>query len=227
MQVIATNIAEDFLSTLIEKGREIAMYRLVAFTGAGISKASGIPTFEELGDIRDKLSRDFFESHPREFYNILNYMKQLSEKALPNPAHLALAEYGIPVVTMNIDGLHKKAGSSKVIEVHGSLDYVFCGQCGERFGYGAVEQSVHCPECSSLLQPNVVLYGDNIPLFYDAIDIMSEAEELLVVGTSFFTSTASHLVGLAQGAGVRVTTINANAEEKVPQLLAEIFSDKK
>ena len=84
---------------------------IVAFTGAGISKASGIPTFQDMDGIREKLSIDYFMSNTRDFYDVLLGMKKNIDKASPNPAHIAIAEYDLPVVTMNIDGLHKKAGS--------------------------------------------------------------------------------------------------------------------
>lgn len=199
------------------------MHRLVAFTGAGISKASGIPTFEEMGDIRDKLSRDYFNNHPEEFYKIVLDLKRLAEKAVPNPAHFALAKHNIPVVTMNVDGLHRRAGSKEVLEVHGNLDFVYCDRCSDRFDFNIVGDSVFCPRCKHLLKPNVVLYGDAIPLYLSALDLMADAEELLVIGTSFYTSTALDLVGRCQSAGIKVSTINSNAENRVPELLKEIF----
>ncbi|CCJ33470.1 MULTISPECIES: Sir2 family NAD-dependent protein deacetylase [Caloramator] len=74
---------------------------LVALTGAGISKASGIPTFNEMGNLREKLSRSFFQNNPEEFYKILIEMKEKIERAEPNPAHIALAKYNVPIVTWN------------------------------------------------------------------------------------------------------------------------------
>jgi len=204
------------------------MHRLVVFTGAGISKASGIPTFEDMGNIRDKLTRDYFNSHPDKFYQTVLEMKRLADQAEPNPAHLALARYNIPVVTMNIDGLHKKAGSQGVIEIHGNLEYVYCDKCKTRFPFDTVEESLLCPDCGphcrEILKPNVVLYGDTIPLYFTAMALMGNTEELLVVGTSFHTSTSWDLVGRAERAGVKVTTINANAEEDVPKFLSSVFS---
>lgn len=202
------------------------MHRLVAFTGAGISKASGIPTFEELGDLRIKLSREYFNRNPLDFYKILMDMRRLSEKAIPNPAHLILAKYNIPIVTMNIDGLHRKAGSKGVLEVHGNLDYVFCKKCKSRFSFTIVEESIHCCKCNELLRPNVVLYGDNIPLYFNAIDVMGDTDELLVIGTSFYTSTAYDLVDRVKRAGIKITTINNNAEKEVPKLLKKVFTKK-
>ena len=197
------------------------MYRIVAFTGAGISKASGIPTFEELGDLREKLSRSYFADNPEDFYGVLTAMKERSVKAMPNPAHLALAQYNIPVVTMNIDGLHARAGSKDVLELHGNLSYVFCPRCRRRFDFSIVKDSIRCSNCGAMLQPNVVLYGDSIPLYFDALDILGRAEEILVIGTSFYTSTAVELISRAQMAGIETTIINKDAENEVPRILKE------
>lgn len=195
------------------------MSKLVAFTGAGISKASGVPTFQELGDIRDKLSRKYFKSNLLEFYELLLDMKKKIDRSVPNPAHVALAEYNIPVVTMNIDGLHKKAESNNLIEIHGNLEYVSCPRCDIKFDFSVVGKSLYCSQCNEVLQPNVVLYGDSIPRYFDATDLIGSAKELLVVGTSFYTPTASDLVERAEMAGIKVKVINENAENEVPAYL--------
>lgn len=202
------------------------MYKLVAITGAGISQASGVPTFAEMGDIRDKLSRAYFLKNPREFYAVLGNMKKVISAALPNPAHLALAEYRVPVVTMNIDGLHKAAGSQELVEIHGNLEYLLCEKCKKRFDFDQAAKSVYCPDCGEILQPNVVLYGDNIPCFYQAVDLIGDGERVLVVGTSFYTSTVNDLVAIAQRGGITVDIINAQAEIEVPRYLKQVFSGK-
>ena len=97
------------------------MLDLVAITGAGISRASGIPTFVEMGDLREKLSRDYFRAQPEKFYEIILDIKRTVDRAQPNPAHRALAEYGVPVITMNIDGLHTRAGSERCWRSTGAL----------------------------------------------------------------------------------------------------------
>lgn len=199
------------------------MYRLVAFTGAGISKASGIPTFEDMGNLREKLSRDYFNKNTSDFYRVLYQMKQICDKALPNSAHTAIAQYDVPVVTMNIDGLHKRAGSKNVIEVHGNLEHLYCESCRRQYDYSVVEHSFYCEQCNKKLQPNVVLYGDNIPLYAVASKLVMQAEEILVVGTSFVTSTSWIFVDMAKMKGAKVTVINDNAEQKVPKYLKEIF----
>lgn len=202
----------------------IILYKLVAFTGAGISKPSGVPTFEELGDLREKLSRDYFISYPEDFYRILISMKDTIDNALPNPAHIALSKDKVPVITMNIDGLHKKAGTENLIEIHGNFEYVYCPKCKRKFDFDVVRNSIKCEYCNRVLETNVVLYGDSIPMYDDAINLVSSADELLVIGTSFYTSTSSNMVYFAKLAGAKVTIINDKAEEKVPIYLEEVFN---
>lgn len=94
---------------------------IISFTGAGISKASGIPTFQEQDGIREKLERNYAITHKKEFENVIKNMQNFCEKAEPNDAHLSLAEYKIPIITMNINKLHEKAGSKNVLNIHGEL----------------------------------------------------------------------------------------------------------
>lgn len=197
------------------------MSRIVAFTGAGISKASGLPTFAEMGDLRQKLSRAYFRAHPAEFYAILGQLGAAAHSARPSQAHLALAQHGVDIVTMNIDGLHQKAGSQRVLEIHGNMDYVVCQACRRQYPFPRVPASIYCPTCQAILEPNIVLYGDSTRRYFEAIDSIGGAERLLVVGTSYYTSTAKDLVGRARMAGIPVTEINSNADKLVPQYLAE------
>lgn len=199
------------------------MNRILAFTGAGISKASGIPTFEDMGNLREKLSREYFNENTEDFYHVLLEMKKICDKASPNPAHLAIAEYDVPVITMNIDGLHRRAGSRNVLEVHGSLDHVFCPVCKKHYDYSVLQKSLYCDTCNIKLQPDVVLYGDNIPLYAKAAEMVKESEEILVVGTSFVTSTSWIFTDMAKARGIKVTLINDNAETKVPAYLKKVF----
>ncbi|MGI6704090.1 MAG: SIR2 family NAD-dependent protein deacylase [Clostridia bacterium] len=197
------------------------MLDLIAITGAGISKASGIPTFDEMGDLREKLSRDYFRAHPKDFYEIILDMKRNIDRAQPNAAHRALAEYRVPVITMNIDGLHTRAGSEGVLEVHGNLAYVECERCNTRHGYNEVDESIYCKGCGRIYEPNVVLYGDSIRHFYEAIALAESCKEVLVVGTSFYTSTVNVFVDSARMAGVKIHIINKEAETEVPRFLRE------
>lgn len=166
---------------------------IIAFTGAGISKASGIPTFDEQGDLRNKLDRSFANHHRKEFNKVMQQLIDTCKAAEPNDAHKALAEYNIPVITMNIDGLHNRAGSQYVIEVHGNAE-----------------------------KNNVVLYGDSAPKYTEALDIvdrLSKEDTLLIIGTSFYTSISSQIKHIAEGNWVKVVIINDDAEHQVRDFL--------
>ncbi|HEX3044214.1 MAG TPA: Sir2 family NAD-dependent protein deacetylase [Bacillota bacterium] len=193
--------------------------RIVAFTGAGVSKGSGIPTFEDLPGIRDYLTRDYFQREPGGFYEKVWALYRRIQAAPPNPAHLALAQNQIPVVTMNVDGLHRRAGTRELVEIHGNLDWVSCPECGKREPFSVIESRFHCQECGRVLEPNVVLYGDMLIELPTALQLVVTAELLLVIGTSFSTSTAGYIVDYARAQGCRVEVINQDAEHKVPDFL--------
>ena len=168
---------------------------ILAFTGAGISKASGIPTFDEMGDLREKLERNFATRHKEEFNNIMAQLTAVCEQAEPNDAHMALAEYNIPVITMNIDSLHERAGSKNILEVHGSLR-----------------------------ENNVVLYGDSAPLYTEAldwVDRLGNKDTILIIGTSFYTAFSSQVKRTADINNVNIVVINADAEHEVRKYLEE------
>lgn len=205
---------------------EVMQVIIRALTGAGISKASNIPTFEEMGDLRDKLSRSYFNTQPRDFYDTLLDMKDRIDVAEPNAAHLALSKYKIPIITMNIDSLHHKAGSQDkdVIEIHGNLRIVYCPRCNSQYPLEVTRESMTCTKCNKgILHPDVVLYGDTIPRLAEALDSLQETDLLLVVGTSFYTSTAHYIHDAAQSKGAEIITINEKAEEQVPSLLSKLM----
>lgn len=166
---------------------------ILAFTGAGISKASGIPTFEDQGDLRTKLSRDFQIYHTEEYDEIVEKMRRTCDKAEPNDAHRALAEYNVPIITMNVDGLHTKAGSKNVVEIHGTFPNIVL--------YGDP-----APYYSRAIELTSKLIGGDI---------------FLIIGVSFYTNIASQLKGYAEMYNARVKIINDNAEVKVRKFLEE------
>ena len=94
--------------------------KIIAFTGAGISKQSNIPTFMERPDVREKLFRSYADEHPMEYNAVISELKANMNGAKPNDAHIALSDYQVPIITMNIDGLHQQAGS-QALELHGGL----------------------------------------------------------------------------------------------------------
>lgn len=177
---------------LLNKGGEVMV---VAFTGAGISKESGIPTFEDMGNLREKLSRQFANTNPEEYNKIVKNLQDVCMKAKPNDAHKALAEYNIPVITMNIDELHQRAGSKDVIALHGRLPN------------------------------NIVLYGDPAPMYsraYELIDKMQTGDVLLVIGASNYTRIAIDIRNMARYNGANIIEIQDNASKKVRDVLNSI-----
>lgn len=166
---------------------------ILAFTGAGISKASGIPTFDEMGNIRDKLERTYANKHPEEYKEIINNFMEVCDKAIPNDAHYALAEYGVPVITMNIDGLHQAAGSKNVLAVHGELPNIVL--------YGDPAPK----------------YQDAIYW----VDLLKEGDIFLIIGTSFYTGISTGLKETAKYRKAKIVIINEDAEHKVREFLNE------
>ncbi len=197
----------------------------VALTGAGISAPSGIPTFQGAWKgrpIRSFLSREYFETHRIEFFELYIEMVSWCQKQ-PNPAHLALAEWGLPVITQNIDGLHHKAGSRKIYELHGSLRTLSCPKCGKVIearpfaedlkaayavrDYRAVGEKLRC-SCSGLWETDVVLYGDAVRHMEEAYELSARADLMLVVGSSLTTYPAAALPDVARRHGAEVILVN-------------------
>lgn len=192
----------------------------VALTGAGISTESGIPDFRGPGglwqnvDSTEILSREMLYYRPEHFYSsgleLLNIMRNKD----PNPAHKALAlleQRGLIqcVITQNIDGLHHKAGSKNVIEVHGDLRTAFCDACGREFPFefllSEAEEGIIPPKCTcgGIIRPNVVLFGDPMPPYFeDAIIQAKRADFMLVVGSSLQVAPVSYLPRLSRQIGI-------------------------
>lgn len=197
----------------------------VALTGAGISAPSGIPTFQgEWKDrpVRDFLTRRYYRSHPLEFFELYAEMVGWCRKPV-NAAHLKLAEWGIPVITQNIDGLHTRAGSRDVIEMHGTLSQVICRHCGKRMpaeefvakirptyesgDRDAMMQAIRC-ECGEIFDTDVVLYDDRVRGIEAAWTLAEECDLLLVIGTSLVTYPAALLPDIARKNGARIVVVN-------------------
>lgn len=179
---------------------------VIFFTGAGISVDSGIPTFQEQPGIRDKLTRDFANKYPEEYRNTIRQMLDSCEDAKPNAAHLAIAESGFPVITMNVDKLHTKAGSDNVIEVHGVLP---------------TREELEQPDFP-LMYDKIILYGDIAPQYETAIKMVKslkyENSHFVIVGTSFFTGISEQLYKIARQRHADIIIINDNASTKIPNI---------
>ncbi len=199
------------LQQIIDESRKI-----VFFGGAGVSTESGIPDFRsEDGLYRQKytvspetmLSHDWFFSHTEEFYKFYRD-KMLPLWAEPNAAHKKLAELEekgklLAVVTQNIDGLHQKAGSKTVYELHGTVHKNTCLKCGKTYSAEQIAAANGVPrcDCGGLVKPDVVLYGE--PLDGDTVDgavrAIAAADTLIVAGTSLTVYPAAGFVSSFRG----------------------------
>lgn len=177
---------------------------IVALTGAGISKESGIPTFQDRDDIWDKLQRTYAIFYPEKYIEVMRDFVNLVADKKPNDAHIALAEYNVPVLTMNIDALHEQAGTKTLIKMHGRLP---------------TEEEL--PYCNKLY--NIpVLDGDVSPAYkeaYDMLDYMVAGDILLVIGASHSTSISDMLRIYAMLKGIEVVEIQDSASTKVREFL--------
>jgi NAD-dependent deacetylase len=229
--------------------------RVVVYSGAGVSKESGISTFrdpsEGLWAKYDPMELATAEAYARDPAFVWAwYMDRfgLIEQAQPNPGHTALAELAdlVPliIVTQNIDGLHQRAGSRDVIELHGSALRFKC-LAGRHTGLsladlaGSDEAPPRCPHCDEIVRPDVVWFGEALPTaaLERAFELASGCEVLLAVGTSGVVYPAAMVPVLAQQAGAAVIDVNPEPDaianmadwflrgpggEVLPRLVAEV-----
>lgn len=204
----------DKLSTLKSWIQE--SNNIVFFGGAGVSTESGIPDFRSVdGLYRQKfayppetiLSHSFFRSHPVEFYDFYRE-KMLILDVEPNRAHLVLARLEAQgrlkaVVTQNIDGLHQRAGSKRIYELHGSIHRNYCQKCGKFYGPVFIQQSTGVPkcDCGGVIKPDVVLYEESLDdkCVMGAVKAIADADLLIVGGTSLTVYPAAGLLRYYQG----------------------------
>ena len=189
---------------------------IVFFGGAGVSTESGIPDFRSTdGLFRQKyayapellLSHGFFMAQTAAFYDFYRH-KMLYLSALPNAAHRKLAQLEKTgklqaVITQNIDGLHQKAGSKNVLELHGSVWRNFCMDCGKAYDVDFVLRSEGVPRCTcgGIVKPDVVLYGEmlNENTMQAALRFLAQADMLIIGGTSLAVYPAAGLIGAYPG----------------------------
>jgi NAD-dependent protein deacetylase/lipoamidase len=199
----------------------------VVLTGAGISTESGIPDFRSPSGIwaqydpMEYATIDTFRRDPVKVWEFYALRFELLTTAEPNAGHLALAELerlGLvaAVVTQNIDGLHGRAGSRDVVEVHGSIRSASCLECGERVPLEEVVAALRdrpaptCPRCGAVLKPDVVMFGELLPAdaIERAIELVRRAGLLLVVGSSLEVHPVAGLPDEAVAAGVALAILN-------------------
>jgi NAD-dependent deacetylase len=201
--------------------------KIVALTGAGISVESGIPDFRGPSGLWKKYNPEiasisFFQKNPEEFWKFSLEIWKVLKRAKPNPAHKALAELEKMgklrcVITQNIDGLHQKAGSKKVLEIHGSANWLICTSCRARHPSEMVVKQLKsgmtiplCDLCGGLLRPDAVLFGDMLPqdVFNEAVNEVSKSDLMLIVGSSLVVFPAAQLPSIAKKNGAKIILIN-------------------
>jgi NAD-dependent deacetylase len=193
-------------------------------TGAGISTESGIPDFRSAGGIwarydpLEVANIEAFRRDPARVWEFYALRLDVLSRAEPNDGHRALAEleergWIRAVITQNVDGLHQRAGSRDVVEVHGSLRDAQCIHCGVRVPMAAALEQLPlpaCPECGEVLKPGVVMFGELLPV--EAIEraqrLAAEAGLLLVVGSSLEVHPVAALPGETLAAGGAVAIVN-------------------
>ncbi len=220
--------------------------RAVFFGGAGVSTESGIPDFRSTDGLYNQeyayppeviLSHTFFERNTAEFYRFYQ-KKMLYLDAKPNACHSKLAElerqgHLRSVVTQNIDGLHQAAGSRRVLELHGSVHRNYCQKCGKFYDAAYMQQAAGVPRCScgGVIKPDVVLYEEGLDnqTLYDSIRDISEADLLIVGGTSLVVYPAAGLIDYYQGrrlvlVNMSVTSADKRADLVIREPIGQVFS---
>jgi NAD-dependent deacetylase len=197
--------------------------RVMVLTGAGISAESGVPTFRGGGNTAvwkgmpfDVISsaRMVQQDLPR-VWEWFDYRRSLLQALQPNPAHYELARWQdrfleFTLVTQNVDGLHQKAGSRDVIELHGSIWRARCVSCRAQYEITAADRCDECAGCGEWLRPDVVLFGELLPdgAFEMAAERAAGCELCFVIGTSALVYPAASLPEIAKAAGAFVCEVN-------------------
>jgi len=185
------------------------MKHLVVLTGAGMSEESGLKTFRDQGglwesyDVNEVASYDGWLKNKELVLRFYNERRRQLEKAIPNPGHFGLASlekhFKLDIITQNVDNLHERAGSTKILHLHGELikarstkdpDYII------DIGYRDIKLGDKCPK-GGQLRPHIVWFGEMVPAIEDAIEITSKADILVVIGTSLNVYPAAGLIDYA------------------------------
>ena len=209
---------------------------VVVFTGAGVSAESGIPTFRGKDGlwkrfrVEDLATPQASARNPRLVWEWYKWRMRIVFQAKPNSAHLAIARLekeGVvkAVITQNVDGLHQAAGSMNVIELHGSIRRARCTACDFKLEFQEVplENLPRCPKCRSLLRPDVVWFGETLPLdaWRRAVGEAMRCDCMIVVGTSGVVCPAAYIPLLSKERGALI--IEVNVKQSALTSVADVF----
>lgn len=202
---------------------------IVVFTGAGISTESGISDFRSPGGLWSRYEPSeyaeygAFLSHPEKFWTMHRELSQTVLEAKPNQAHTSLVrlekDFGKvkAIITQNIDFLHRRAGSTNVLEIHGSGQTALCLDCHQEYHYMDIQTLLiegqivpRCEKCDGLIKPNVVLFGEPLPydVLQQARDEIYAADLLIIIGSSLTIYPAAALPSMALNTGASIIIIN-------------------
>lgn len=246
----------------LQKAKEILRdaRRVLILTGAGVSAESNVPTFRGGGGasvwrgmpFEQLSSAQMVEDNLPLVWEWFDYRRKIVGECQPNAAHTALSDWQragdfdeFTLVTQNIDGLHRRAGSSKILELHGNIWRARCLMCSETFDVRdlpADERPPVCKMCGDNLRPNVVLFGENLPvkILETAVERAEACDVCLVIGTSSLVYPAASLPEIARQAGAKIIEINpkptalsensdvslrGKAGEILPQLTATVITN--
>lgn len=238
------NVDAERLSHLIEISQKI-----VFFGGAGVSTESGIKDFRSKDGLyrlqskygrpyEEMLSHTYFMNHTETFYQFYREF-MINTTAKPNNAHKYLAELEtrkkLTIITQNIDGLHQMAGSKNVIELHGSIHRNSCMRCGAKFDLNdilSMDNVPICPHCGGVIKPDVVLYEEPLDelAINGAIEAISQADMIIVAGTSLSVYPASGLIRFFNGRYIVVInkdhlSINSGVTLEINRPVGEVFKE--
>ena len=216
--------------------------KCVVLTGAGISADSGLLTFRDAGGlweghkVTDVCTPEALERNPKLVIDFYNQRRLQADAAEPNAAHKALAElekyYDVHIITQNVDGLHEKAGSSKVLHLHGELNKLrSVADENEIIGFTGEQTDDVRDSKGGPMRPHIVFFGEEVPLFPRAAEEMRDADVVIIVGTSMQVYPAASLIHYVppdadcylvdpnpQGVGAGVEVIAERAASGVPKL---------
>ena len=232
----------DKLNKIINESNNI-----VFFGGAGVSTESGVPDFRSVDGIYNQkydyppeliLSHDFFFTKTKDFYKFY-FDKLVNPEILPNDCHKKLKELEDSgklkaIITQNIDGLHEMAGSKNVITIHGTIYKNHCVNCNKEYSLDDILKYNDVPtcKCGGLIKPDVVLYGEplNNDDYMSAIKYISEADTLIVGGTSLNVYPAAGLINYFKGKNLIIINkehLDVNCDLQINKPIAEVFKQIK
>ncbi|BCI70876.1 sir2 family protein [Sphingomonas sp. S17] len=200
---------------------------IVILTGAGISAESGIATFRGPGGlweghrVEDVCTPEALAANPELVHRFYDLRRAALETVRPNPAHEALARLDrewtgdLLIVTQNVDDLHERAGTRRMLHMHGALKQALCAACGERFGWAdALPPGTPCPACAApALRPDIVFFGE-IPYHMERIEAaLTQADLFVSIGTSGAVYPAAGFVRLANAYGAATLELNLDRSE--------------